>query len=86
MTIPPCSFAAVVSGADSVRTHRELLDGAVARRWEKKKLEPACSGVVLYLGLDRGYEHLLHHGFVFSRDAEEEFDAIVRPENMIGPR
>jgi len=71
-------FAAVVSGADAVRTHRELLDGAVARRWEKKSFEPACSGVVLYLGLDRGYEHLLHHGFVFSRDAEEEFDAIYR--------
>jgi len=71
-------FAAVVSGADAVRTHRELLGGAVGRRWEKKRFEPACSGVVLYLGLDRGYEHLLHHGFVFSRDAEEEFDAIYR--------
>ena len=27
-------------------------------------------------GLDRGYEHLLHHNFVFSRDPEEEFDSI----------
>ena len=29
--------------------------------------EPACSGVVLYLGLRKRYDHLLHHDFVFSR-------------------
>ena len=39
-----------------------------ASRWKR---EPACSGVVLYLGLDRAYEHLAHHDFVFSRDPEE---------------
>jgi diapolycopene oxygenase len=33
---------------------------------------------VLYLGLNRRYEHLAHHCFVFSRDPEEEFDAIYR--------
>ena len=41
-----------------------------------RRHEPACSGVVLYLGFDRGYDHLLHHNFVFSRDPEEEFDSI----------
>ena len=40
--------------------------------------EPACSGVVLYLGLDRAYEHLLHHNFVFSHDPEAEFHSIYR--------
>jgi phytoene dehydrogenase-like protein len=34
--------------------------------------------VVLYLGLDRRYDHLLHHDFVFSRSPEEEFDFIYR--------
>jgi phytoene desaturase len=73
------AFDAVVSNADSVRTHRELLDGPAARRFEKRRsYEPACSGVVLYLGLDRRYEQLLHHNFVFSRDPHEEFDAIYR--------
>jgi phytoene desaturase len=73
-------LAAVVSNADSVRTHRELLNGSApkaARRFEKRRAyEPACSGVVLYLGLNKGYDHLLHHDFVFSRDPEEEFDSI----------
>ena len=75
------AFDAVVSNADSVRTHRELLDGAgrAARRFERRRrYEPACSGVVLYLGLERGYEQLLHHNFVFSADPEEEFETIYR--------
>jgi phytoene desaturase len=70
---------AVVSNMDAVRTYRELIGGARAQRFERRRTyEPACSGVVLYLGLSRGYDHLLHHSFVFSRDAEEEFEWIYR--------
>ncbi len=72
--------AAVVSNADSVRTHRELLNGhapkAKAKFEKRRSYEPACSGVVLYLGLNKAYDHLLHHCFVFSRDPHEEFDYI----------
>ncbi|MFO8006984.1 MAG: phytoene desaturase family protein [Candidatus Brocadiia bacterium] len=68
---------AVVANSDSVRTHRELIGGSAARAFQKRRsYEPACSGVVLYLGLDRRYEQLLHHNFVFSRDPVEEFKAI----------
>lgn len=71
--------SAIVSNADAVRTHRELIGGDTAKRFDaKRSYEPACSGVVLYLGLDGRYEQLLHHCFVFSRDAEEEFDTIYR--------
>lgn len=70
-------FAAVVSNMDSVRTYRELVGGAAGEAFlEANDLEPACSGVVLYLGLDRRYDHLLHHNFVFSADPEEEFEWI----------
>ncbi len=70
-------FDAVISNCDAVRTHRELVGGAAAREFEhKRSYEPACSGVVLYLGLNKRYEHLAHHDFVFSRDAHEEFHAI----------
>ena len=71
-------FDAVVSNEDSVRTHRELLTGTpVARHFEHaREYEPACSGVVLYLGLNKRYEHLAHHDFVFSRDPHEEFHHI----------
>ena len=69
----------VISNSDSVRTHRELLGGTPEKRFmRRRKYEPACSGVVLYLGLRRRYEQLLHHNFVFSADPHEEFDAIYR--------
>ena len=75
-------LAAVVSNADSVRTHRDLLADTApkaARRFDRRRsYEPACSGVVLYLGLNKAYDHLLHHDFVFSRDPHEEFDFIYR--------
>lgn len=71
------AFDAVVSNSDAVRTHRELIGGSVAREFEHKRgYEPACSGVVLYLGLNKRYDHLAHHDFVFSRDPHEEFHAI----------
>jgi diapolycopene oxygenase len=70
-------FDAVVSNEDAVRTYRELIGGKYAERFERERsYEPACSGVVLYLGLKERYEHLVHHCFVFSRDAEEEFHHI----------
>ena len=72
------AFDAVVSNEDAVRTHRELLaNTSAARHFEhKRSYEPACSGVVLYLGLNKRYDHLAHHDFVFSRDPHEEFHAI----------
>ncbi|EMB16795.1 phytoene desaturase [Rhodopirellula europaea 6C] len=71
---------AVVSNCDAVRTYRELLSGTPeSTKFEKSnRYEAACSGVVLYLGLNRRYEQLLHHNFVFSKDPEEEFDYIYK--------
>ncbi|HEY0795278.1 MAG TPA: phytoene desaturase family protein [Acidisarcina sp.] len=67
-------FDAIVSNEDAVRTYRELIGGQVARDFDRgREYEPACSGVVLYLGLNKRYEHLAHHDFVFSRDPHEEF-------------
>ncbi len=70
---------AVVSNCDAVRTHTELVGGEAEQRFmRRRRFEPACSGVVLYLGLKEKYEHLQHHNFVFSRDPHEEFEAIYR--------
>ncbi|MGI8437921.1 MAG: phytoene desaturase family protein [Chthoniobacterales bacterium] len=67
---------AVVSNSDAVRTHRELLGGVKKFERRRRRYEPACSGVVLYLGLRERPPQLLHHNFVFSRDSHEEFDFI----------
>jgi len=69
----------VVSNSDCVRTCRELLPASVANRFlSKRTFEAACSGVVLYLGLRRKYDHILHHNFVFSRDPHFEFQQIYQ--------
>jgi diapolycopene oxygenase len=70
--------SAVISNMDALRTYDELVGGRPARHYAKQGFEPACSGVVLYLGLRRRYEHLQHHCFVFSDDAEKEFDFIYK--------
>jgi diapolycopene oxygenase len=73
------SLRCIVSNSDAVRTHRELINGAVGAKFEKRRrYEAACSGVVLYLGLKQRYDHLAHHDFVFSRDPHEEFDYIYK--------
>lgn len=71
---------AVVSNMDAVRTFRELLPSSrFTEEFEKERTyTPACSGVVLYLGLKKRYPQLLHHDFVFSKCPEEEFDYIYR--------
>ncbi len=67
----------VVSNSDCVRTCEELLPKKVADKFmSKRKFEAACSGVVLYLGLRKKYDHILHHNFVFSRDPHVEFGEI----------
>lgn len=68
-----------VCNSDVVRAHDELLPDRVAARFRgRRTYEPACSGVVLYLGLRERYDHLLHHNFVFSADPHAEFESIYR--------
>ena len=69
----------VVSNCDVQRTYRDLLGNDASLNEQAKigkRYQPACSGVVFYLGLDRQYDHLLHHDFLFSGDAEYEFGDI----------
>ncbi|MEN0020667.1 MAG: phytoene desaturase family protein, partial [Planctomycetota bacterium] len=70
---------AVVSNCDVQRTLSGLVGTSGARSAQAdvaKKYVPACSGLVLYLGLDRQYDHLAHHNFLFSGDSTAEFDDI----------
>ncbi|MEM0897250.1 MAG: phytoene desaturase family protein [Verrucomicrobiota bacterium] len=71
-------FDTVVSNCDAVRTYDELIGKGLKKPFRSWKYEPACSGVVLYLGLKQRYDHLEHHNFVFSEDPEEEFRAIYQ--------
>ena len=68
---------AVISNMDAIRTYTELVGGPVGRKVAKKGHEPACSGVVLYLGLRKRYEHLardIDRAIKFMEAAGADFD------------
>ena len=73
------SADAVVSNCDVQRTLRDLVATPAAHREQRRignYYTPACSGVVLYLGLNRQYDHLAHHNFLFSKESHAEFGDI----------
>ena len=68
------AFDAIISNSDAVRTHDELLPENVGRTFRRRrKYEPACSGVVLYLGLNKRYR-TSPITTSFSPRPDEEFD------------
>jgi diapolycopene oxygenase len=74
-TVHPADI--ILSNVEFIPTHRQLLgtDEAVVRKLEKKYV-PACSGLVMELGLDRTYPQLAHHNFFFSRDQRAHFRSV----------
>ena len=68
-------FDAVVANSDITRTLEQMLTGETQEyaRKHKKQLEPACSGIVLYLGCNKTWPQLKHHDFYFSANSDEEF-------------
>jgi diapolycopene oxygenase len=51
----------------------------------EKKYEPACSGLVLDLGLDCQYPQLAHHNFFFSGHQREHFHTVFKNANCPRP-
>jgi diapolycopene oxygenase len=68
-----------------IPTYRDLVD-TPARELKKmeKRWEPACSGLVIDIGLDRKYEHLAHHNFLFSGNQKKHFDDVFRKKQLPG--
>jgi diapolycopene oxygenase len=67
----------VVSNMEVIPAYDKLLrEGETFIASLKRKLEPACSGLVLDLGLDCQYPQLAHHNFFFSGHQREHFAAV----------
>jgi diapolycopene oxygenase len=70
---------AVVSNLEVIPTYRRLLDEDETFMGKlDKRLEPACSGLVVDLGLDCKYENLAHHNFFFSGDQKKHFHDVFQ--------
>jgi len=73
----------IVSNMEVIPAYRTLLqeNSRFLRRLEKR-LEPACSGLVLDLGLDCKYEQLAHHNFFFSGNQKEHFKSVFHKKEL----
>lgn len=73
----------VVSNMEVIPTYHGLLDAD--SRFVKKlerRYEPACSGLILDLGLDCQYPQLAHHNFLFSGDQRQHFKTVFRKRQL----
>jgi len=73
----------VVSNMEVIPAYEQLLreDQAFIASLEKK-LEPACSGLVIDLGLDRQFPQLAHHNFFFSGQQKEHFAKVFEKHEL----
>lgn len=74
---------AVVCNMEVIPAYRRLLgeNEAWLNRLEKR-FEPACSGLVLHLGIEGCYEQLAHHNFFYSDNSHEHFDCIFHRHTL----
>jgi phytoene desaturase len=75
----------VVSNADLVYTYKKLVPAQHRRAYPDARLdrmEYACSGYLLYLGVDRTYPHMRHQALYFSEDYRANLDAIFRTKTL----
>ncbi len=76
---------AVLVGADLPYAYRELLGGSFDGDFtfrRREKLQYTASAFMLYLGLDRKLDHMLHHNFYLSERYRENFEAIFRDRRL----
>jgi diapolycopene oxygenase len=78
----PIPFDVVVCNMEVLPAYERLLGADESFLRRLRRFEPACSGLVLDLGLDREYEQLAHHNFFFSEDQKKHFDMVFRRREL----
>ncbi len=72
----------VVSNMEVLPAYRRLLGHGARVPRHLRRFAPACSGLVLDLGLDTTYPHLAHHNFFFSGDQRKHFETVFRRKEL----
>ena len=74
-----------VSNADLPYTYRTLISGQHRKQYSDRRLDGmdyACSGYILYLGVDKVYRDLQHQALYFSEDYQANLDAIFKDKRL----
>jgi len=72
----------IVSNMEVIPAYERLLHEDEEFMRSLDKFEPACSGLVLELGLNCTYPQLAHHNFLFSGDQKEHFHTVFRKRQL----
>lgn len=72
----------VVSNMEVIPAHEQLLHASPSELKKLERYEPACSGIVLHLGVDRVYPQLAHHNFFYSSDQTRHFDRVFHDKKL----
>jgi diapolycopene oxygenase len=66
----------IVSNMEGIPAYKYLLNEDESFLKKLERFEPACSGLVIDIGLDIQYPQLAHHNFLFSQHQKEHFDLV----------
>lgn len=75
----------VISNADLPYTYQKLIPAAYRKQYSNRRLdrmEYACSGYILFLGVDRLYPQMRHQALFFAEDYRANLDAIFRTHTI----
>jgi diapolycopene oxygenase len=72
----------VISNMEVIPAMKRLLNAPSRAMRRLRRFEPACSGIILHLGLNRIYPQLAHHNFFFSRDQHAHFNRVFRDKKL----
>lgn len=72
----------LVSNVEVIPSYRDLMGEDRAFLKKLEKFEPACSGLIVELGVNRRYPQLAHHNFFFSGDQRTHFRKVFRKHEL----
>lgn len=71
-----------VSNMEVIPLYEKLVDPPRNLDALKKKFEPASSGLVLHIGVNKEYPQLQHHNFFFSNDSKKNFERVFHEKKL----
>lgn len=72
----------VISNMEVIPTYKYLLNEDDRYLKKFNRFEPACSGLVIHIGVKKKYNILAHHNFFFSKNPRKHFDDIFNKKKL----
>ncbi|MCX5780539.1 MAG: NAD(P)/FAD-dependent oxidoreductase, partial [Firmicutes bacterium] len=71
-----------ISNREVIPAYKDLLDETPSFIQQFDQFEPACSGLILHIGVNRLYPQLAHHNFFFSDDPYSHFNKVFHRHEL----